>query len=142
MTGNLKIEIDFRSGIPIYIQIMDQVKHMIATDQLKPGDQLPTVRQLAADLRVNFNTVARSYKLLDEAGVISTQHGRGTYILDLPSEENGEQMRHEDLMRLTRQYLYEVYRLGYSPTEVREVFEAKLKYWQEHDEPLRPDGEE
>ena len=142
MTVNLRIEIDFRSGIPIYIQIMDQVKHMIATDQLNPGTQLPTVRQLAADLRVNFNTVARSYKLLDEAGIISTQHGRGTYILDLPSEENGEKLRYQDLMRLTRQYLYEVYRLGYDPTEVRDAFDTKLQFWQEHDEPLPPDGEE
>ena len=139
MTGNLPIVIDFRSGIPIYIQIMNQVKHMIATQQLQPGDQLPTVRQLAADLRVNFNTVARSYKLLDEDGIISTQHGRGTYILDLPSAENGENLRFQDLMRLTREYLYGAYRLGYSPSEVREVFEGKLGYWLENDVPLLPE---
>ena len=135
MSENLKIEIDFRSGIPIYIQIMDQVKHMIATGELNPGDQLTTLRQLATDLRVNFNTVARSYKLLDESGVISTQHGRGTYILELPTAENGERLRFQDLLRLTRQYLYEVYRLGYAPDEVREVIEAKLRYWLEIGEP-------
>jgi GntR family transcriptional regulator len=141
MVGNLHIEIDFRSGIPIYIQIMDQVKHMIAAGQLNPGDQLPTVRQLAADLRVNFNTVARSYKLLDEDGIISTQHGRGTYILELPSQENGEKLRFQDLQRLTREYLVQVYHLGYSPNEVREVLETKLNYWQENDMPLSQEEE-
>ncbi|MGD8760462.1 MAG: GntR family transcriptional regulator, partial [Anaerolineales bacterium] len=62
------IELDFRSHIPIYVQIMERIKHLMATGMLGPGDQLPTVRQLAADLRVNFNTVARAYRLLDEAG--------------------------------------------------------------------------
>ncbi len=141
MNENLKIKIDFRSGFPIYIQIMDQVKQMIATGELNPGDQLPTVRQLATDLRVNFNTVARSYKLLDESGVISTQHGRGTYILELPSEENGEKLRFMGLLRLTRQYLYEVHRLGYEPDEVREVIESKLRYWQDAGEPQALDDE-
>jgi GntR family transcriptional regulator len=139
MSKNLHIEIDFRSGVPIYIQIMDQVKHMIATGELNSGDQLPTVRQLAADLRVNFNTVARSYKLLDEAGVISTQHGRGTYILETPSQENGEKLRFEDLLRLTRQYLFDVHRLGYQPEDVQEVIKSRLQYWKDHGEPLPPD---
>jgi len=139
MSKNLHIEIDFRSGVPIYIQIMDQVKHMIATGELNSGDQLPTVRQLAADLRVNFNTVARSYKLLDEAGIISTQHGRGTYILETPSQENGEKLRFEDLLRLTRQYLFDVYRLGYQPEDVQEVIKSRLQYWKDHGEPLQPD---
>ena len=67
----MQIELDFRSGIPIYVQIMDQIKHLIASGALRPGDQLPTVRQLAADLRVNFNTVARAYRMLDDAGIIS-----------------------------------------------------------------------
>ena len=65
----MNIEIDFRDHIPIYIQLMDQIKQLIAADELKPGEQLPTVRQLAADLRVNFNTIARTYRLLDEEGI-------------------------------------------------------------------------
>jgi GntR family transcriptional regulator len=77
----MKIDVDLTDHVPIYIQLMNQVKHMIATGELQPGDQLPTVRQLAADLRINFNTVARAYRLLDEESIISTQHGRGTFIL-------------------------------------------------------------
>ena len=67
----MQINIDFRSKIPIFLQIMDQIKHKIAVGELKQGDQLPTVRQLATDLRVNFNTIARAYRLLDEEGLIS-----------------------------------------------------------------------
>lgn len=132
MTVDLHLKIDFRSGLPIYVQVMDQIKHMIAAGELNIGDQLPTVRQLAADLRVNFNTVARSYKQLDEAGIISTQHGRGTYILELPSEENGEKLRREDLRRLTRGYLGAVHQLGYAVDEVRAMLEKKLDLWEKN----------
>ncbi len=141
MKGNLHIELDFRSGVPIYLQIMDQIKHLIATNELKPGDQLPTVRQLAADLRVNFNTVARSYKLLDEAGVISTQHGRGTYILEPRSQESDTRLRLDDLLRLTRQYLHEAHQLGFEPEDVREILETHLQYWQNNDNPIQIEEE-
>ncbi len=87
------ISLDFRSGQPIYVQIIEQIRQMVAAGELKPGDQLPTVRQLATDLRVNFNTVARAYRLLDEAGLISTQQGRGTYIWEIPSKEATELIR-------------------------------------------------
>ena len=83
----LDLKIDFRSGLPIYTQVVEQIRRMLASGELKPGDQLPTVRQLATDLRVNFNTIARAYRLLDEAGLISTQQGRGTYIWEPPGPE-------------------------------------------------------
>lgn len=127
----MQVEIDFRSKIPIYIQIIDQIKHLIASNVLQPEDQLPTVRQLAADLRVNFNTVARAYRLLDEEGLISTQHGRGTYILPAPSPENGERLRRQDLDWLTIQYLSDAALLEYSPEEVQAVFENYLRKWQQ-----------
>ncbi len=138
----MDIEINFRSGVPIYIQIMDQVKHLIAVGRLQPGDQLPTVRQMAADLRVNFNTIARAYRLLDEAGIISTQHGRGTFILELESAENGEKLRRQDLARLTRHYLTEAQRLGYEPDDVRGIFENKLSMWIAAGEPPKPDDDD
>ena len=73
----LNLDIDMQSNVPIYIQIANQIRHKIAAEELRPGDQLPTVRQVAADLRVNFNTVARAYRLLDEAGVIDGHALRG-----------------------------------------------------------------
>ncbi len=137
----MDIQLNFRSGIPIYVQIMDQVKHKIATGELLPGDQLPTVRQLAANLRVNFNTIARAYRQLDDDGIISTQHGRGTFILELASEEDGEKLRQQDLKRLTRHYLAETYRLGFSPEEVQAIFEPKLTIWKETGSPPMPEDE-
>ena len=123
----MQIRLDFRSKIPIYIQIIDQIKHMIAIGELKPGDQLPTVRQLAADLRVNFNTIARAYRQLDNEGLISTQHGRGTYILPLASQENEDKLRKTDIEWLTTSYIEEATRLGYTREEIRRIFQRLIK---------------
>jgi GntR family transcriptional regulator len=113
-TQNLPIALDHRSGVPIYVQIVEQVRQRVSTGELRPGDQLPTVRQMASDLRVNFNTVARAYRLLDEAGLISTQQGRGTYIWEGPTEETLKQLKKKSLEELARNYLDEAGRLGYS----------------------------
>jgi GntR family transcriptional regulator len=122
----MQIELDFRSGIPIYIQIVEQIKHLVDNGELKPGDQLPTVRQLATDVRVNFNTIARAYRLLDEAGFISTQHGRGTYILGPVENGNADQLRHAALEALTRRYLHEAVILGCSLEEASEMVRAQI----------------
>jgi GntR family transcriptional regulator len=126
----MQIKLDFRSKIPIYIQIIDQVKHLIASGILRPDDQLPTVRELASDLDVNFTTVARAYRLLDEEGLISTQHGRGTYILPLPEGQSKGDFRREDLERLTRHFLNESARLGYGPNEVAEIVKDNIHLWE------------
>lgn len=123
------IEIDFRSSEPIYTQIVNQIQQMVAEGDLKQGDQLPTVRQLATDLRVNFNTVARAYRILDEAGLISTQQGRGTYIWEQPSEQMVHELRRQSLEDLTRRYLHEAQRLGYGVEEVRSVLDNLLGRW-------------
>ena len=125
--GKFDFQLDFRSGNPIYVQIMNQIQHKIAAGEVAPDDQLPTVRQLAADLRVNFNTIARAYRMLDEAGVISTQHGRGTFILAPPSEEAADKRRREDLARLTEQYITDIIELGFPAEKIRETFEIQLK---------------
>ncbi len=125
----IPIELDFRSKIPIYVQIINQIKHLIATGELRPDDQLPTVRQLATELRVNFNTVARAYRLLDEEGLISTQHGRGTYILPSPTGPDSQRLRRQDLEWLTRSYLNEAALLDFTPDQVQEVFEGYLAKW-------------
>lgn len=114
------IKLDFRSRDPIYVQIVDQVKTAIAAGGLRPGDQLPTVRQMATDLRVNFNTVARAYRLLDEEGVISTQQGRGTYILEQPIPNEQRKLRRQRLNDLVEAFLSEAQRLGYDLDEVEQ----------------------
>jgi len=122
----MHIQLDFRSGQPIYMQIVEQVRQLIVRGELKPGDQLPTVRQLAADLRVNFNTVARAYRLLDEAGLISTQHGRGTYVWEIPDEETSRRLRWQGLREMCEQFVQEVFQLGYTLDELSQEFENAL----------------
>ena len=116
----MKIIINLRSDIPIYLQIVEQMRHQVANGDLKPGDQLPTVRALAADLRVNFNTVARAYRMLDEAHIISTQQGRGTYILDESPPEAAEHLRALTLDSLIRRLLEEASQLGFTAQQVTE----------------------
>lgn len=133
----MRIQIDFRSDQPIYLQIVEQVQQMIAQDELKKGDQLPTVRQLATDLRVNFNTVARAYRLLDEAGLISTQQGRGTYIWEAPSEETTQQLRRNGLHDLMQRTLEEAGRMGYSLEEIEQAFADQLQIYKKMDDDPR-----
>jgi GntR family transcriptional regulator len=123
----LTLYLDFHSGLPIYTQIVNQVQSQLANKILKPGDQLPTVRALAQELRVNFNTVARAYRLLDEARIISTQQGRGTYIIEKPPPEVSERLRHESLEALTHRFINEALRLGFSQREVGQMVRDVLK---------------
>ena len=127
----LILQTDFRSGLPIYTQIVNQVQAQVAGGILKPGDQLPTVRALAEELRVNFNTVARAYRILDEARIISTQQGRGTYITEIPPPNVSEKLRRETLEALTQRYIGEAVRLDFSKSEIRQMVSDQLKAWNE-----------
>lgn len=128
---NLTLQLDFHSGLPIYTQIVNQIQSQLANGLLKPGDQLPTVRALASELRVNFNTVARAYRILDEARIISTQQGRGTYITEVPPPEVTEKLRRESLSELTKRFIGEAVRLGFSEREVSQMVRDSLKSWKE-----------
>ena len=76
----MDFSIDSHSGVPFYRQIIERVKYGIVRGRLSPGDQLPTVRQLAADLSINLNTVVRAYREMEIEGVLKTQQGSGTFI--------------------------------------------------------------
>lgn len=130
----LTLQIDFRSGLPIYTQIVNQVQTQVASGILKPDDQLPTVRALAEELRVNFNTVARAYRILDEARIISTQQGRGTYITEIPPPKVTERLRRESLEALTQRYIGEALRLEFSKSEIKQMVSDQLKVWKEANE--------
>jgi GntR family transcriptional regulator len=115
-----KVNIDFRSSEPLYLQIARQIENLVVKGELKLGDQLPTVRELATELRINFNTVGRAYHVLDETRLISTQRGRGTYIWEEPTEDTMKQLKKKSLEELARHYLNESFRLGYSLEEALE----------------------
>ncbi len=123
----LTLQLDFHSGLPIYTQIVNQIQSQLANGILKPGDQLPTVRALAQELRVNFNTVARAYRILDEVRIISTQQGRGTYITEIPPPKVSEKLRSESLEALTQRFINEAIRLGFSEKEISQMVRDSLK---------------
>ena len=126
----MEIQVDYESGVPIYAQIIEQIKHLVATGRLKPGDQLPTIRQLAVDLRVNPNTVVHAYHELDSQGVISSQQGRGTFIAERRGEGRLAAMRKERLRAIMAGALLEALSLGYTAEEIRKAFEAQLEEWE------------
>src|ERR1700682_3438471 len=91
--GGFVLKLDLCSGVPVYRQIIDQVLGGISAGSLKPGDQLPTVRQLAVDLAINPNTVVRAYRELEIRGILATQQGTGTFITDAQPKPNEAERR-------------------------------------------------
>jgi GntR family transcriptional regulator len=83
-----RFSIDLHSGVPVYRQLIDQVRSGIASGSLTAGDQLPTVRQLAVDLAINPNTVMRAYRELELGGLLETHQGTGTFIANKKLEKN------------------------------------------------------
>jgi GntR family transcriptional regulator len=118
----MKIDIEFQSGIPIYEQIAHQILELIESGEVQPGDQIPTTRQLAVELGVNFNTVARAYRMLDQGSVISTQHGRGTFILNPEEQIKDKRKPAETIEELTKFYIRKATYLGFKPEEIMEFF--------------------
>ena len=133
LEANIKIEIDFRSGVSITHQIVEQIYDQILQGEVKTGEQLPTVRDLARQLKVNFNTVARAYRILDQAGIINTQHGRGTYILPETTPELTTRTKELDLM--IRDFLEQLDQKGYSEAEILAVFQRNLRQLKESNHP-------
>jgi DNA-binding transcriptional regulator YhcF (GntR family) len=122
----MDIQIDFESGVPIYMQLVERIKQMVAKGQLQPGRQLPTMRQLAANLRINYNTVGRAYTILDQEGIISTQQGRGTYIASRLDERQVQKLRIDKLRSMIGQVVHEACALGYSRQEIERMMEEQL----------------
>lgn len=129
-----KVIVDFRSDEPIYLQIARQIEKLVAEEELRIGDQLPTVREMAAELSINFNTVARAYRLLDETRIISTQRGRGTFIWEKPTEAARKIFRNEALSDLVSQMIATAESRGYSIEELVNRFQQFMN--SPHDEEL------
>lgn len=93
----IDFKLDPKSGVPFYRQIIDQIRYGIATDNLRIGEQLPTVRSLAVQLKVNLNTVTKAYKELEIQNILETQQGTGTFIgsvkVEIPERERQDKLR-------------------------------------------------
>ena len=133
-------QIDQKSGIPIYIQIMDQIKHLIATGALQPGQQLPTIRELAVNLTINLHTVAHAYAELEREGFLTIQRGRGTFITDGHSEQQLEELREEKLQTLVESLFVEALSLGYDPDQLEQALTAQIDHWRDTRQQPAPDA--
>jgi GntR family transcriptional regulator len=90
----MHVRVSANDGVPIYLQIVNQVKYLVAAQRLAPGEALPSVRKLAEQLVVNPNTIARAYRELEPAGVLTTRRGAGVYVSDAGSPlARGEQTK-------------------------------------------------
>ena len=127
----MNITLNFQSDIPLYEQLIVQIKRLIMNGSLRQGDQLPTMRALAVDLGINFNTVARAYRSLDAEGFISTQHGRGTFVLGFRDKKKMIKLRKDAFMNLTQKYLSESATLGYTIEEIKKMFYEHLSSLEE-----------
>ncbi len=122
----LPFELDFQSGLPAYLQIVRRIEGLAATGRLSPGEQLPTVRGLAAQLGLNFNTVARAYRSLHAAGLVTAQRGRGTYVLATGSPGGGARLRRKLLEALAAEFVHHSRRHGFTDVEVTAALRRSL----------------
>ena len=113
----IKFLLDYSSGMPIYRQIIDQIRFGIASGQLKPGEQLPTVRALAVELKVNLNTVSKAYKELEIKNILETQQGSGTFISKVKAGVL-EKERADKLKEICTQFSSVALSYGYSIDEI------------------------
>jgi GntR family transcriptional regulator len=113
------LTLDTASGVPIYRQIIDWVRVCVAGGELAPGEQLPTVRQLAVDLNVNYNTVARAYLDLERMGIVHTLRGKGTFVADREVTQD-EVVRAAKLREIVTEFLSKAAEFGFSPQEILE----------------------
>src|SRR6476619_1006567 len=112
------ISIDPQDATPIYAQLERSLRAAIATGRMQPGDQLPTVRQLAVELRVNANTVARVYAELERAGVIETRRGVGSFISATPAEARPPREHERRLRAFVTRVLADADAAGFTVEEI------------------------
>ena len=116
-------QVDANHPTPLYAQLERSIRFAIATGKLRIGDQLPTVRQLAVDLRINANTVAKVYAELERAGVLETRRGVGTFVSARPNEAASRRDRERHLRELTEHFIAETQTRGFSIDDVIEHLE-------------------
>src|SRR6202167_2117723 len=116
-SNGFRFLLDLHSGMPVYRQIMDQVRGGIASGSLTPGDQLPTVRQLAVDLAINPNTVLRAYRELELGGMLETHQGTGTFISEKKVSRNNAE-RERQLAQLAGEFAARAGAAGFTVEEL------------------------
>ena len=122
----VEFKLDLKSGVPFHRQIVDQIRYGIASDRLMPGEQLPTVRELAVHLQVNPNTVRKAYSELEILGILDTQQGTGTFVSDKQVEIGADEKK-----RMLRQICDELVargnQYGFTLTEIVTHMQRRLE---------------
>jgi GntR family transcriptional regulator len=111
------------SGVPLYLQLMEQVKHGVETGALRPGDQLPAIRKLAEELVMNPNTVVRAYRELEHEGVLELRHGLGAFISESVEARRKVMRKAQAVVQAAVEHLQS---LGATEEEIRRLFESEL----------------
>jgi len=123
---DVRIHISTNDGVPIYLQVVNQVKYLVASGRLESGEELPPIRVLAADLLVNPNTIARAYLELERAGVVVKRHGAGTYVSD-----SGSPLARRERLKILQEridaLLAEARQLNVSLDEVVRIIQERSK---------------
>jgi GntR family transcriptional regulator len=126
----MNLRINFSSGVPIYLQLMEQIKHAVATGAIRASEQLPTIRKIAEELTMNPNTVARAYRELEREGIVEVRHGLGVFVAGQQSSttKTAEIRKAGEVLRIAME---KGMALDLSESELRRVFEDELARLQE-----------
>ena len=120
------IEIDLNKPVPIFNQIMDGVRLAVATGRVVPGDRLPSIRDLAVELRVNPNTVAKAYRELERSGLVEVKRGMGYFVSQSDNGRLSQRERHTLFEKLADELIASGIALGLDADELRSLIEKRL----------------
>jgi len=125
----MQFQCDTTARVPIYRQLMDQVREAMARGRIQPGERLPSVRQLARELVVNPNTIAKAYSELERVGVLNTRPGLGVFIAK-PQADLSSKVRKQRLLAALDLCLTEAVHLGFTEGEVTAAWTQQIKQFQ------------
>src|SRR5580658_3624747 len=137
----MMFQIDFKSGKPVYLQLVDQVRYAAASGALRAGDSLPSIRPLAEELRVNRNTVAKAYTELESLGVIETVAGKGCFLKENDSPLT-KQVRHKLLLARIDEAVVTAHQMQVSPEVLRGMLEERILFFERKKAAVQPGTQE
>ena|SRR5438128_3851690 len=123
----VKLAIDPSDPVPLYAQLEREIRIGIATGSIRPGDRLPTVRQLAVELRINANTVARVYLGLEREGVLVTKRGVGTFVAEAVPPKTQAPYRERQLRKAIDRLITDATSLGFKPREIVRALARRIR---------------
>lgn len=126
MPLSLHFKFDPRSGVPVYRQLMDQVRYYVTAGTLRSGDQLPSIREMAQSLTVNPTTVVKAYGELAHEGTVEMRHGKGAFIASSARGLTAAE-RTTALRRLARHFAMQAIQLGAAPGEIKSILNAEIQ---------------